>query len=94
MVSLRGVVPLVLTGTSGIALLTFGVGGLSGMEPQLERAARTVQERQSVPPVAPDRSTPDAPSPDRTTPRSAPDVTLQDVDCPQEQDRAHRRGEV
>lgn len=49
MVSLRGAVPLLLTGTSGLALLAFGVGGLSGMDPQIEQAARTVQLEQSAP---------------------------------------------
>lgn len=49
MFSRRGVAPLLLTGTSGLALLAFGVGGLSGMDPQLERAARTVQLEQTRP---------------------------------------------
>jgi hypothetical protein len=94
MVSLRGVVPLVLTGSSGLALLAFGVGGLSGVEPQLERAARTVEHRRATPPVLPDRTAPDVPSPDRSAPKADPDVVLQDVDCPQEHDKGHRRGEV
>jgi hypothetical protein len=49
MVSLRGALPLLLTGTSGVALLAFGVGGLSGMEPQIRQAARTVQLEQTAP---------------------------------------------
>lgn len=49
MVARRGIVPLLLTGTSGLALLAFGLGGLSGMDPQIERAARTVQLQQTQP---------------------------------------------
>jgi len=49
MVSLRGAVPLLLTGTSGLALVAFGVGGLSGMDPKIEQAAKTVQIEQTAP---------------------------------------------
>lgn len=49
MVALRGIVPLFLTGTCGLALVGFGVGGLSGMDPQIESAARTVQLEQTRP---------------------------------------------
>lgn len=49
MVSLRGAVPLLLTGTSGIALVAFGIGGLSGMDPQIQQAAETVKIEQSAP---------------------------------------------
>lgn len=49
MVSPRGAVPLILTGTSGLALLAFGVGGLSSTAPQIEQAARTVQLEKTVP---------------------------------------------
>lgn len=81
MLSLRGVAPLLLTGTSGVALLAFGIGGLSGMDPQLQRAAETVRQERP----APDRSTPD---------RSTPEVTVHRVDCPWEQDRGRRPGDV
>jgi hypothetical protein len=46
--SLRGALPLLLTGSSGLALLAFGVGGLSGMDPQIQQAARTVQLERTV----------------------------------------------
>jgi hypothetical protein len=57
MVALRGALPLILTGTSGLALLGFGLTGLSGVEPDLARAARTVQLERTAPtsPVAPNR---------------------------------------
>lgn len=48
MVSMRGALPLFLTGSSGLALLAFGVGGLSGMDPQIQQAARTVQLERTV----------------------------------------------
>lgn len=49
MVARRGALPLFLTGTSGLALLAFGLGGLSGMDPQIQQAARTVQLEQTRP---------------------------------------------
>jgi hypothetical protein len=61
MAALRGALPLILTGTSGLALLGLGLTGLSGMDPQLARAARTVQ-LQHPHPTAPDRAVPVAPN--------------------------------
>lgn len=49
MIAARGALPLILTGASGVALLAFGLGGLSGMDPQIERAARTVQLEKTTP---------------------------------------------
>jgi hypothetical protein len=54
MLALRGALPLILAGTTGIALVGFGVTGLSGVEPDLARAARTVQQQRTTP-VAPNR---------------------------------------
>jgi hypothetical protein len=73
MAELRGLLhlplplPLVLAGSTGAALLAFGVTGLSGVEPQLARAADQVRQEQHrdpwfVPdvPAAPGTSTPTA----------------------------------
>jgi hypothetical protein len=49
MVLPRGALPLILTGSSGLALLAFGVGGLQGMDPTIERAAQTVQLERTTP---------------------------------------------
>lgn len=68
MVALRGVVPLLLTGASGLALLGFGLGGLSGVDPQLERAARTVKLEQTVPATT-QRLVDCPPEHDRTRPK-------------------------
>ena len=48
MASMRGALPLFLTGSGGLALLALGVGGLSGMEPQIQQASRTVQLERTV----------------------------------------------
>jgi hypothetical protein len=67
MVELRGALPLLLAGSTGAALLGFGLTGLSGVEPQLARAADQVRqeqqrERRIVPdvPAAPTTATPAA----------------------------------
>lgn len=59
MVVPRGVLPLLLAGSTGLTLVGVGVTGLSGIDPTLQRAAADVrQEHQrhhrSAPDVVPD----------------------------------------
>lgn len=86
MAALRGALPLILTGTSGLALLGFGLTGLTGVDPELARAARTVQLERTQP-VAPDGAAPSTPE------RTAPVVPNRLVDCPPEH-RDRDRDEV
>lgn len=75
MLALRGALPLILTGTSGLALLGFGLTGLTGVDPELARAARTVQLERTQP-AAPDRAVPTVPE------RAVPAAPNRLVDCP------------
>jgi hypothetical protein len=53
MPQLRGALPLLLTGSTGLSLIGFGLTGLSGMDPELRRAATTIQqERRDAEPPA------------------------------------------
>lgn len=101
MVALRGVLPLVVTGTTGLAVLGFGLSGLSGLDPRLEQAARTVQQDQVrldqgaptttvVPdgPIDTTRTSPASPTPSPTTP------FLRDIGCSGPHDEARRAGEA
>jgi hypothetical protein len=97
MVALRGVLPLVLTGTTGLAVLGFGLSGLSGLDPRLEQAARTVQQDG----LRPDVARPAAPDvPDGTAPGTAPmDASpvapvFRGVDCPEHHDRTRHADEA
>lgn len=109
MAASRGILPLVLTGTTGLAVLGFGLSGLSGLEPRLERAAQTVQQGRALPDQA-DPATPQVPDGPpavvrRTAPTTAvpsPTITLPDpaapvvrgVDCPGHHDRTRRADEA
>lgn len=102
MVALRGVLPLVLTGTTGLAVLGFGLSGLSGLDPRLEQAARTVQQDQvrldqaapstKVVPDGPVTTTPTRPASPATPAPAAP--VFRGIDCPEHHDRSRHADEA
>lgn len=86
MVVPRGVLPLLVAGSTGLTLVGVGVTGLVGLDPALQRAAADVGR------------TPTRPH-HRPAPRVAPDVpgdvtARQLVDCPEDRTPATHPGKV
>ncbi|WP_210495505.1 hypothetical protein [Patulibacter sp. SYSU D01012] len=71
MSSPRAALPIVVTGTTGVALLAAGVLGLTGMEPRLEGAAAAAAAERRVQAVP--HQLVDCP-PERRAPRPKPEV--------------------